>query len=153
VRLGKELMSVAANGLKINMTRLGPLVLPLSEQLLFAGNMVARMLLGPKKVKPYVPDFGQAFDHICLHTGNTGIRNRYGTGRVVHCAVPDFVLQAVVVLYSATVLARRHASGNAGVLVNIECLLRPCCKSVFCCLSRVPQVVVLCWTPWRRLSV
>ena len=69
VRLGKELMSVAANGLKTNMTRLGPLVLPLSEQLLFAGNMVARMLLGPKKVKPYVPDFGLAFDHICLHTG------------------------------------------------------------------------------------
>jgi hypothetical protein len=69
VRLGKELMSVAANGLKLNMTRLGPLVLPLSEQLLFAGNMIARMLLGPKKVKPYVPDFGLAFNHICLHTG------------------------------------------------------------------------------------
>ena len=69
VRLGKELMGVAANGLKLNMTRLGPLVLPLSEQLLFAGNMVARMLLGPKQVKPYVPDFGLAFDHICLHTG------------------------------------------------------------------------------------
>lgn len=69
VRLGKELMSVAANGLKLNMTRLGPLVLPLSEQLLFAGNMIARMLLGPKKVKPYVPDFGMAFNHICLHTG------------------------------------------------------------------------------------
>lgn len=69
VRLGKELMSVAANGLKLNMTRLGPLVLPLSEQLLFAGNMIARMLLGPKRVKPYVPDFGLAFNHICLHTG------------------------------------------------------------------------------------
>lgn len=69
MRLGKELMSVAANGLKLNMTRLGPLVLPISEQLLFAGNMVARMLLGPKAVKPYVPDFGLAFDHICLHTG------------------------------------------------------------------------------------
>lgn len=69
MRLGKELMSVAANGLKTNMTRLGPLVLPLSEQLLFAGNMVARMLLGPKTIKPYVPDFGLAFDHICLHTG------------------------------------------------------------------------------------
>lgn len=69
VRLGKELMSVAANGLKTNMTRLGPLVLPFSEQLLFAGNLIARMVLGPKKVKAYVPDFGLAFDHICLHTG------------------------------------------------------------------------------------
>lgn len=72
MRLGKELMGVAANGLKLNMTRLGPLVLPLSEQLLFAGNMIARLLLGPKKVKAYVPDFGLAFDHICLHTGDCG---------------------------------------------------------------------------------
>jgi 3-ketoacyl-CoA synthase len=69
VRLGKELMSVAAQTLKINMTRLGPKVLPLSEQLLFGFNMLARQLLGPKKVQPYVPDFGLAFDHICLHTG------------------------------------------------------------------------------------
>jgi 3-ketoacyl-CoA synthase len=69
VRLGKELMSVAGAALKINMTRLGPKVLPLSEQLLFAFNLVARQLLGPKQVKPYVPDFGQAFDHICIHTG------------------------------------------------------------------------------------
>jgi len=73
VRLGKELMSVAANGLKLNMTRLGPLVLPLSEQLLFAGNMIARMVMGPKKVKPYVPDFGLAFNHICLHTGGRAV--------------------------------------------------------------------------------
>ena len=38
-------------------------------QLLFAGNIVARQLLGPKKVAPYVPDFSLAFKHICIHTG------------------------------------------------------------------------------------
>lgn len=69
VRLGKELMSVAAAALKVNLTRLGPKVLPLTEQLAFAWNIVARQLLGPKKVKPYIPDFTMAFDHICLHTG------------------------------------------------------------------------------------
>uniref|UniRef100_A0A383VE34 3-ketoacyl-CoA synthase n=1 Tax=Tetradesmus obliquus TaxID=3088 RepID=A0A383VE34_TETOB len=73
VRLGKELMSVAGAALKINMTRLGPKVLPLSEQLLFAFNLVARQLMGPKQVKAYVPDFGQAFDHICIHTGGRAV--------------------------------------------------------------------------------
>ena len=42
VKIGRELMSVAATALKSNITRLAPLVLPLSEQLLFAGNFVAR---------------------------------------------------------------------------------------------------------------
>ena len=26
-----------------------------------------------KQVKPYVPDFRQAFDHFCLHTGGRGV--------------------------------------------------------------------------------
>jgi 3-ketoacyl-CoA synthase len=45
------------------------MVLPWSEQLLFAANMVGRKLLGKKRVKPYVPDFSVAFDHFCIHTG------------------------------------------------------------------------------------
>jgi 3-ketoacyl-CoA synthase len=44
-------------------------VLPVSEQLLFAVNMVARKLLGKKSVKAYIPDFKLAFEHICIHTG------------------------------------------------------------------------------------
>ena len=42
VKIGKELMRVAGMALKANITRLGPQVLPLSEQLIFAGNFVAR---------------------------------------------------------------------------------------------------------------
>ncbi len=42
VKIGKELMKVAGDALKVNITRLGPLVLPVSEQLIFAGNFVAR---------------------------------------------------------------------------------------------------------------
>ena len=42
VKIGRELMNVAAMALKSNITRLAPLVLPISEQLLFAGNFVAR---------------------------------------------------------------------------------------------------------------
>jgi 3-ketoacyl-CoA synthase len=83
VRLGKELMSVAARALRANMTSLGPLVLPLSEQLLFAANMAARKLAGGSKsiaqqlpaawVKPYTPDFKRAFEHMCIHTGGRGV--------------------------------------------------------------------------------
>ena len=42
VKIGKELMKVAGMALKANITRLGPRVLPVSEQLIFAGNFVAR---------------------------------------------------------------------------------------------------------------
>jgi 3-ketoacyl-CoA synthase len=64
---------VAGEALKANITTLGPLVLPLSEQLLFALNMVARKLLGRKKVRPYIPDFKLAFEHVCIHTGGRGV--------------------------------------------------------------------------------
>jgi 3-ketoacyl-CoA synthase len=67
------LLRSTGEALKANITTLGPLVLPFSEQLLFAANMVARRLLGRKRVKPYVPDFTTAFDHICIHTGGRGV--------------------------------------------------------------------------------
>ncbi|KIZ01891.1 3-ketoacyl-CoA synthase 4 [Monoraphidium neglectum] len=73
VRLAKELMAVAGRTLKQNMTTLGPRVLPISEKVLFATNMLARALLGSKKVAPYVPDFTTAFEHICIHTGGRAV--------------------------------------------------------------------------------
>jgi hypothetical protein len=42
VYLSKDLMSIAGHALKANITTLGPLVLPISEQLLFFLNLVAR---------------------------------------------------------------------------------------------------------------
>ena len=81
VRLRKELMTVAGRALKANITRLGPRVLPLSEKLAFAGDMVARKLGGlvggggAKKSgsAPYLPDFSRAFQHLCIHTGGRGV--------------------------------------------------------------------------------
>ncbi|GLC34145.1 hypothetical protein PLESTB_000842300 [Pleodorina starrii] len=72
VRLTKELFAVAGEALKINVTTLGPLVLPLSEQLLFFFNLVARKVLG-YKTKPYIPDFKLAFDKVCIHTGGRAV--------------------------------------------------------------------------------
>jgi 3-ketoacyl-CoA synthase len=59
--------------LKTNITTLGPLVLPYSEQALFGINMLMRKLYGAKKVKAYVPNFSKAFEHICIHTGGRAV--------------------------------------------------------------------------------
>ncbi|WIA31113.1 hypothetical protein OEZ86_001137 [Tetradesmus obliquus] len=83
VRLNKDLIKVGADALKQNMTALGPLVLPWSEQLKFAGNMALRSAAKRSKalagalpagwLRPYIPDFTQAFDFFCIHTGGRGI--------------------------------------------------------------------------------
>ncbi|KAL4429609.1 hypothetical protein ABPG77_008658 [Micractinium sp. CCAP 211/92] len=73
VFLSKDLMRIAGHALKANITTLGPLVLPISEQLLFFANLVARKFLRLKNVRPYIPDFKLAFEHFCIHTGGRGV--------------------------------------------------------------------------------
>ncbi|KAK9841811.1 hypothetical protein WJX81_004571 [Elliptochloris bilobata] len=72
VELNRDLVKVASKALERNLTRMGPLVLPLGEKLRFALNLAARKLLG-MKLKPYVPDFRRAFNHFCLHAGGRGV--------------------------------------------------------------------------------
>ncbi|GAV70543.1 FAE1_CUT1_RppA domain-containing protein/ACP_syn_III_C domain-containing protein [Cephalotus follicularis] len=72
VSLSKDLMSVAGEALKTNITTLGPLVLPMSEQLLFFATLVGKKLL-KMKVKPYIPDFKLAFEHFCIHAGGRAV--------------------------------------------------------------------------------
>ncbi|KAK1299279.1 3-ketoacyl-CoA synthase 4 [Acorus calamus] len=74
VSLSKDLMAIAGEALKVNITTLGPLVLPVSEQLLFFASLVARKLLkSAAKVKPYIPDFKLAFEHFCIHAGGRAV--------------------------------------------------------------------------------
>ncbi|KAL5210185.1 hypothetical protein ABZP36_005808 [Zizania latifolia] len=72
VSLSKELMSVAGEALRTNITTLGPLVLPLSEQLRFLATVVLRRVFRAG-VKPYLPDFRLALDHFCIHAGGRGV--------------------------------------------------------------------------------
>ena len=44
--LSKNLMAIAGDSLKANITTLGPLVLPISEQLLFFMNLIGRKVRG-----------------------------------------------------------------------------------------------------------
>jgi len=52
VRLDKKIMQIAGDALKSNVTSLGPLVLPLSEQFLFIMNLVARRAASGKVPLP-----------------------------------------------------------------------------------------------------
>lgn len=72
VSLSKDLMAIAGGSLKTNITTLGPLVLPISEQLLFFATLVVKKLFNAK-VKPYIPDFKLAFNHFCIHAGGRAV--------------------------------------------------------------------------------
>ncbi|OAY66665.1 3-ketoacyl-CoA synthase 10, partial [Ananas comosus] len=98
--ISRDLMEVGGHALKTNITTLGPLVLPFSEQLLFFATLLYRHLFpsassssssksgtGNNKAtsesasaadaaaadKPYIPDYKLAFEHFCIHAASRGI--------------------------------------------------------------------------------
>uniref|UniRef100_A0A1J3JUM8 3-ketoacyl-CoA synthase n=3 Tax=Noccaea caerulescens TaxID=107243 RepID=A0A1J3JUM8_NOCCA len=70
--LSKELTIVAGKAVKLNIVTLGPIVLPVSEKLLFLATYVAKKFFNPK-IKNYTPDFKLAFEHFCIHAGGKGL--------------------------------------------------------------------------------
>ncbi|KAM7271608.1 hypothetical protein ACFE04_030822 [Oxalis oulophora] len=72
INLSKDLMAIAGEALKSNITTIGPLVLPASEQLLFLLTLIGRKIINPKW-KAYIPDFKEAFEHFCIHAGGRAV--------------------------------------------------------------------------------
>ncbi|CAO2815953.1 unnamed protein product [Amaranthus hypochondriacus] len=85
IKVSRDLMEIGGDALKTNITTLGPLVLPVSEQLLFFSTLVKRQLFGgkdekqnntrsgsssPSSSKPYIPDYKLAFEHFCVHAAS-----------------------------------------------------------------------------------
>ncbi|GAA0154470.1 hypothetical protein LIER_12442 [Lithospermum erythrorhizon] len=72
VKLSRDLMASASQSLRSNITTLGPLVLPISEQIRYLANLMQRKVLR-MQMKAYVPNFKRAFEHFCVHAGGKGI--------------------------------------------------------------------------------
>ncbi|KAJ4767714.1 3-ketoacyl-CoA synthase [Rhynchospora pubera] len=77
--ISRDLLEVGGHALKANITTLGPLVLPFSEQLLFFAALLYRHFFPSKQSKasspastnaPYIPDYKRAFEHFCMHAAS-----------------------------------------------------------------------------------
>ncbi|XP_058079072.1 3-ketoacyl-CoA synthase 10-like [Magnolia sinica] len=69
--ISRDLLEVGGHALKANITTLGPLVLPFSEQLLFFTTLVRRHLFGgSSESRPYIPKYKLAFEHFCIHAAS-----------------------------------------------------------------------------------
>ncbi|ESR66183.1 hypothetical protein CICLE_v10007953mg [Citrus x clementina] len=80
LKVSKNIMEIGGDALKTNITTLGPLVLPFSEQLFFFATLVWRHLFSGSadksrssslaSTKPYIPDYKLAFEHFCVHAAS-----------------------------------------------------------------------------------
>ncbi|KAF7842704.1 3-ketoacyl-CoA synthase 7 [Senna tora] len=75
VSLSRALLQVAGLALRTNITSLGPLVLPYSEQIRYAWWEIRRRIRGKEnhQKETYVPNFKKCFEHFCIHAGGKGV--------------------------------------------------------------------------------
>ncbi|XP_010442368.2 PREDICTED: probable 3-ketoacyl-CoA synthase 21 [Camelina sativa] len=74
VSITKDVISVAGEMLKMNLTSLGPLVLPYLEQFQYViQRILNKKLKIYKSSSSYTPNFKTAFEHFCIHTGGRAV--------------------------------------------------------------------------------
>jgi len=73
VRLSKDIVRVAGDAMKRNLTELGPLVLPIHEQARVAYYLLRNKLVRHGTTMKYVPSFKSAFDYFCIHAGGRAV--------------------------------------------------------------------------------
>ncbi|KAI4317575.1 hypothetical protein L6164_025437 [Bauhinia variegata] len=74
VSISKNIVNVAGNALKTNITSLGPLVLPITEQFQYGFSLIWKKLWATRRSAGiYTPDFHKAFDHFCIHAGGRAV--------------------------------------------------------------------------------
>ncbi|CAH9125366.1 unnamed protein product [Cuscuta epithymum] len=69
LKIDKSLVQIGGEALKENLTTLGPMVLPFTEQFYFFKNLIQRKLTGAK-IKPYIPNYTLAFTHLCINAAS-----------------------------------------------------------------------------------
>ncbi|KAG6409667.1 hypothetical protein SASPL_127709 [Salvia splendens] len=70
LKISRDLVEVGGDAIKTNITTLGPLVLPFSEQLLFLSTLAWKTVLGKEGGQLYIPDYKLAFEHFCVHAAS-----------------------------------------------------------------------------------
>ncbi|CAN6170326.1 unnamed protein product [Urochloa humidicola] len=74
INLSKDLVAVAGEALKANITTTAPLVLPVSEQFSFLLSSIARKVFKKSaSTKQHVPNFRSAVEHFCIHAGGRAV--------------------------------------------------------------------------------
>ncbi|PKI67237.1 hypothetical protein CRG98_012378 [Punica granatum] len=68
VNITRDLLAVANTTIEANISALGHLILPPWEKLRYTMNFLIRFF-NLAKIKPYIPDFNTAIDHVCSHVG------------------------------------------------------------------------------------
>lgn len=74
VSITKDVISVAGDMLKMNLTSLGPLVLPYLELFQYViQHILSKKLKIYESSSSYTPNFKTAFEHFCIHTGGRAV--------------------------------------------------------------------------------